>query len=438
MTLGARIAQKRKELGLSQEALGEKLCVSRQAIYKWEADAALPEIEKLVALSQLFAVPVGWLLGVEEKTEAETGEAEETSKGSGELNEAQIKMVEEIVNRYLAAQPQPKRARRWPRLLAAALILVVGVHLFNRLDGLDRQYDNLQNTMGDLKWSVNNQIGGIAGRVEEILKSQNDLTADYRAELVRTDLPTNTATFSLRAVPKTFVEGMRAVFMADSGTGLVEVPGTLFGGTVFTAEITTELTDEIALTVVFITPDGQRQTQLLCTYTGLLSDSIPYVNISDDFLWEDAPGGMVQVGKRNHNYVHYVEVRTQEAKVEGAGLVTAEHFRVGVFVNQKLVAWAQECEKPESYQGDWDGVRFFRMPDITVTLGEGDELCTAALVTDNYGRQFMAFHIPVAVEYDEKSDGELDYVREFHYSSNVADWVLTEGAVPYTVGSAAN
>ena len=438
MTLGARIAQKRKELGLSQEALGEKLCVSRQAIYKWEADAALPEIEKLVALSQLFAVPVGWLLGVEEKTEAEAGEAEETSKGSGELNETQIKMVEEIVGRYLAAQPQPKKPRRGLRILAAVIVVVVGVHLFNRLDGLDNQYRNLQNGLNNLNWNVNNQIDGIAGRVEEILKAQNDLTADYRAEFVRTDLATNTVTFSLRAVPKTFVEGMEAVFMADSGTGPVEVPGTLFGGTVFTAEITTELTDEIALTVVFLTPDGQRQTQLLCTYTGLLSDSIPYVSVHDDFLWEDAPGGVVQVGKRNHNYEHYVDVRTQETKVVGAGLVTVDEIRVGVFVNKKLVVWAQECEKPESYQGDWDGVRFFRMPDVEVTLKEGDQLCVAALVTDNYGRQFMAFHIPVAVEYDEKGDGELDYVREFDYSSNVADWVLTEGTVPYTVGSAAN
>ena len=35
MTTGQRIAQKRKELGLSQEALGEKLGVSRQSIYKW-------------------------------------------------------------------------------------------------------------------------------------------------------------------------------------------------------------------------------------------------------------------------------------------------------------------------------------------------------------------------------------------------------------------
>ena len=71
MTVGQRIAQKRKELGLSQEGLGDKLGVSRQAIYKWESDASLPEVEKLVALSRIFSVPVGWLLGEEElKAEA--------------------------------------------------------------------------------------------------------------------------------------------------------------------------------------------------------------------------------------------------------------------------------------------------------------------------------------------------------------------------------
>ena len=45
MTIGQRIAQERKRLGLSQEALGEALGVSRQAISKWEADASLPEID---------------------------------------------------------------------------------------------------------------------------------------------------------------------------------------------------------------------------------------------------------------------------------------------------------------------------------------------------------------------------------------------------------
>ena len=41
MTLGERIAQARKQAGLSQEQLGEKLGVSRQAVSKWEGDLRL-------------------------------------------------------------------------------------------------------------------------------------------------------------------------------------------------------------------------------------------------------------------------------------------------------------------------------------------------------------------------------------------------------------
>ena len=67
LTLGQRISECRKKLNISQEALGEKLGVSRQAISKWEADGAVPEIDKLIALSRLFGVSIGWLLGVEEE-----------------------------------------------------------------------------------------------------------------------------------------------------------------------------------------------------------------------------------------------------------------------------------------------------------------------------------------------------------------------------------
>ena len=38
MTTGQKIAARRKELELSQEALGDKLGVSRQTVYKWESD----------------------------------------------------------------------------------------------------------------------------------------------------------------------------------------------------------------------------------------------------------------------------------------------------------------------------------------------------------------------------------------------------------------
>ncbi len=65
-TIGQRIAARRRELGLSQADLGDRLGVSRQAISKWESDAAIPEVDKLIALSRLFGVSVGWLLGVED------------------------------------------------------------------------------------------------------------------------------------------------------------------------------------------------------------------------------------------------------------------------------------------------------------------------------------------------------------------------------------
>lgn len=61
MTLGQRISQYRKQLGLSQEALGELLGVSRQAVSKWETGAASPDMENLLALAKAFGVSVAEL-----------------------------------------------------------------------------------------------------------------------------------------------------------------------------------------------------------------------------------------------------------------------------------------------------------------------------------------------------------------------------------------
>lgn len=82
-TIGQRIAAKRRELGLSQIDLGEQMGVSRQSVSKWEADAAIPEIDKLIALSKLFCVSVGWLLGVEEGGPSMEEETEFTDREWG-------------------------------------------------------------------------------------------------------------------------------------------------------------------------------------------------------------------------------------------------------------------------------------------------------------------------------------------------------------------
>ena len=66
MTLVQRIQELRKQRGLSQEGLGEALGVSRQAVSKWEGDNGIPELDTLIAMSRLFGITIGELLGVEE------------------------------------------------------------------------------------------------------------------------------------------------------------------------------------------------------------------------------------------------------------------------------------------------------------------------------------------------------------------------------------
>lgn len=65
MTLGQRIQAHRTRLGLSQEGLGDRLGVSRQAVSKWEADRAVPDTDKLIALSKLFGLSLNELLQVD-------------------------------------------------------------------------------------------------------------------------------------------------------------------------------------------------------------------------------------------------------------------------------------------------------------------------------------------------------------------------------------
>lgn len=411
MSIGQRITQKRKELGLSQEALGEQMGISRQAIYKWESDSALPEIDKLVALSKLFGVSVGWLLGVEESEDTAKSENDSTDR-------KQTDMVEEIVDRYIAAQPRPKPRRRWPWVLAIGVLVIVIVQLFNRMDQLNSQYINLQNAVSNISNSVNFQIDSIAGRVEQILMAQNQLTAEYHSKVVSTDYRNNTVTFAMSAVPKTYVQGMGAVFVVDHGDGPKEFESTLVDRHTFTCQATVPLTNSITISVVFVTADGTRQTQVLDSYSMLLSDSFAQLHIDDNALmWKKFTGRSLNIQNM------YLQVHGSSPGKGGAEIT---QFRLGIFHNQTLLEWAEPCDKPAGYIGDYSGTQFFRLADITIaSLEPGDTITVAALATDSFGRQYMIYEIPYEVSIDpETGIGELTWVSAVNYDRDPNNWIF--------------
>ena len=62
MTLGNKISALRSAAQISQEDLAEKLGVSRQSVSKWEMDQAIPQIDKVLLLCELFSVSCDALL----------------------------------------------------------------------------------------------------------------------------------------------------------------------------------------------------------------------------------------------------------------------------------------------------------------------------------------------------------------------------------------
>lgn len=388
MTTGERIAQKRKALGLSQEALGEKLGVSRQAIYKWESDASLPDIDKLVQLSRLFQVSIGWLLGEEDATDASTHEPE--------WSEGQLAQLEQLIRQY-AARPadasaeretRTQRQKRWA-MAAAICIVVLGLLLWRisgKLNDLQSRYNNLQGMLLQTQQNTQQQIYGITNHVESLLNRLNNFTADHKVEIIDCDYAAGTVTFALQATPKTYTDGMAAVFRAEytdanGRAAAVEQPAAYTNGA-YTAQITCPLVDSLSTSITFLTGDRQ-DYQPLEAFDGLYGASFPllYEVFS---LWLDIENGKVENCPVILNLVSYHD--------EYPGMAPPAEIaevKCGLFGNRKLVQWytPTTAEAVNWHSEDDSLYYFFDRPEIP--LEPGVEYCNAWFVTDIYGRTIV-------------------------------------------------
>ena len=68
-TMGMMIASKRKELGLTQMELAEKMGVTDKAVSKWERDLSCPDISSLPKLAEIFGMSVDELMQVKRSSE---------------------------------------------------------------------------------------------------------------------------------------------------------------------------------------------------------------------------------------------------------------------------------------------------------------------------------------------------------------------------------
>ena len=96
MILAEKITMLRKQNGWSQEELAMKLDISRQSVSKWESTASVPDLDKIIKLSQIFGVSTDFLLKDEleiEETMIPAGaDSLETPKRKVSVEEANVFM----------------------------------------------------------------------------------------------------------------------------------------------------------------------------------------------------------------------------------------------------------------------------------------------------------------------------------------------------------
>lgn len=103
MTIGEKIQIFRKQLGMSQDDLGQKLLVSRQTISLWEKNQTTPTIDNLIRLREVFGVSVDEILGFENTRQS----VEETpiDKYRVDFSEEQIKDIARFMRRKTYSRP---------------------------------------------------------------------------------------------------------------------------------------------------------------------------------------------------------------------------------------------------------------------------------------------------------------------------------------------
>ncbi len=105
MTIGEKIVKLRSAGNISQEELAERLGVSRQSVSKWEMDQALPQIDKVLQLAELFAVSTDELLRDKIDIDRKVGRAKNKYFGTdgfrGEANLTLTSMQAYRVGRFL-------------------------------------------------------------------------------------------------------------------------------------------------------------------------------------------------------------------------------------------------------------------------------------------------------------------------------------------------
>ena len=252
MTLGQNIQTARKAKGISQEALAEKIGVSRQALGKWEKDTALPGVDNLQALAKELGVSVDALLGCA---------APDTAAPAVTLN-----ALRDLLDARDAEACRRRRGAWLAAAAAAAVLLAVGggmaARLQTRLDGLAGQY-------GYLSSEVSRTNSDLSARMQELqnaVRQGESTVLDWGWHPLASLQDDGKMPVEVYVKPRTEQQGAAVTLCVTNGSDTALYAMQRGQDGVYTArELVFALGQDYALSVQWTNPDGTTVNENLDT-----------------------------------------------------------------------------------------------------------------------------------------------------------------------------
>lgn len=378
MTLGQRIQDLRKGMGLSQEALGEALGVSRQAVSKWEGDNGIPELDKLIAMSRLFGVTVGVLLGVENPA-SPVQEEEKPDEDS---------RLEAVLLEYTRQSEQKIRKRRkWIPVLVFAAALAVNL-LVNQIVSLHTTIRYLRDEVSSLQVQVSNSLGNLSSQIRngvvDVLAEQNDPVRKFDWRVEAFDAEKATVTVCLSASMKEYLAGSQVQFLADWTTAEEEnglVTGNWVDGPDFADSLILPMNYHTEVTLRVRDAEGNIKEQFVDT----LHQFHP-----ENFQLEARELTAVLNITGIYKNVAYATAKVQDPHVEVYShyprLYQPQSAHMTVTVNGETVL-DEEMTLGKTADDNGAFPATIQNSYLDLKLKEGDEVVTALTVTDSLGRE---------------------------------------------------
>ena len=252
MTLGQNIQTARKAKGISQEALAEKIGVSRQALGKWEKDTALPGVDNLQALAKELGVSVDALLGCA---------APDTAAPAVTLN-----ALRDLLDARDAEACRRRRGAWLAAAAAAALLLAVGggmaARLQTRLDGLAGQYGYLSSEVS----RTNNDLSARMQELQNAVRQGESTVLDWGWHQLASLQDDGKMPVEVYVKPRTEQQGAAVTLCVTNGSDTALYAMQRGQDGVYKArELVFTLGQDYALSVQWTNPDGTTVNENLDT-----------------------------------------------------------------------------------------------------------------------------------------------------------------------------